>query len=193
MSKCWEALYLRGNSHSLCSNNANINFTLKPLANFDTKFGISPSVFLRLSQLLPIQCVSKGLWKELVDSSLMGILLDSFPRFLRLGVSVCAALLAKGHCSPHSEPLSTVERFSERPSEDQGHPNAQLQSQFPHHKYKILWNGTYSTATRMGKDLLRSMNGRVGVGEVWLSMYSCRKSQTYQGHGPEGCCEKHKI
>lgn len=45
----------------LCSNNANINFTLKPLANLDIKFEISPSVFLRLSQLLPIQCISKGL------------------------------------------------------------------------------------------------------------------------------------
>lgn len=61
-----------------------------------------------------------------MDSSLMGILLGSFPSFLRSGVSACAALLAKGHCSPHSESLSTVERFSERPSEDQGHPQCTI-------------------------------------------------------------------
>lgn len=61
-----------------CKSNLTLNFTLKPLANFDIKFGVLPSVLLRLSQLIPIHVFSKGLCKKYTDNSLMGIVFVLF-------------------------------------------------------------------------------------------------------------------
>lgn len=57
-----------------CKSNLTLNFTLKPLANFDIKFGVLPSVLLRLSQLITVHAFSKGLCKKHTDNSLIGII-----------------------------------------------------------------------------------------------------------------------